>query len=31
MQIIDEDYTIKETIEYNVYKEPKHQIQDYYN
>lgn len=31
LDVIDEDYTIKETIEYNVYKEPKHQIQDYYN
>lgn len=31
LDVIDEDYTIKETIEYNVYKEPKHQIQDYYD
>lgn len=29
--MIDEDYTIKETFEYNIYKEPKHQIQDYYD
>lgn len=31
LDVIDEDYTIKETIKYNVYKEPKHQIQDYYD
>ena len=31
IQVVDEDYTIKETIEYPIYKEPQHQIQDYYN
>lgn len=30
IQVIDEDYTINEVVEYNVYKEPHHQIQDYY-
>lgn len=31
MGVIDEDYTINETIEYDVYKEANHQIQNYYN
>lgn len=31
LDVIDEDYTINETLEFNVYKEPKHQIQDYYD
>lgn len=29
--VIDEDYTINETFEYNVYKEPNHQMQNYYD
>lgn len=28
---IEEDYTINKIIEYNIYKEPKHQMQDYYD
>lgn len=28
--IIDEDYTINQTVEYNIYKEPNYQIQNYY-
>lgn len=31
LDVIDEDYTINKTIKYNVYKEPKHQMQDYYD
>ena len=30
VRVIDEDYTINETVEFNIYKEPNHQIQDYY-
>ena len=29
--IIDEDYTINEAIEFDVYKEPKHQMQNYFD
>ena len=29
--VIDEDYTINETLEYYVYKEPSHQMQNYYD
>ena len=29
--VIDEDYTINETFEYNIYKEPNYQIQNYYD
>ena len=31
IDVVDEGYSIKETMEYNVYKEPKHQIQNYYD
>ncbi len=31
VNVVDEDYTIKETFEYNIYKEPNHQIQNYYD
>ena len=31
IQVIDDDYTIKETLEFNVYKEPNHQMQNYYD
>lgn len=31
IRVIEEDYTIKETVEFNIYKEPNHQIQDYYD
>lgn len=31
LDVIDEDYMINETLEFNIYKEPKHQIQDYYD
>lgn len=31
IQVIDEDYTINETLKYNVYKEPNHQVQNYYD
>lgn len=31
IQVIDEDYTIKESLEFNVYKEPNHQMQNYYD
>ena len=30
IQVVDEDYTINETIEYNIYAEPNHQVQNYY-
>ena len=30
LAVIDEDYTINETFEYNVYKEPNHQLQSLY-
>ena len=30
LDVIDEDYTINETLEYNVYKEPNHQLQILY-
>ena len=30
INVVDEDYTIKENFEYNIYKEPNHQIQNYY-
>lgn len=30
VQVVDEDYTINETIEYNIYAEPNHQVQNYY-
>lgn len=31
IRVIEEDYTIKETVEFNIYEEPNHQIQDYYD
>ena len=31
IDVVDEGYSIKDTMEYNVYKEPKHQIQNYYD
>lgn len=31
IQVIDNDYIIKETLEFNVYKEPNHQMQNYYD
>ncbi|MDO5411175.1 MAG: ABC transporter permease [Lachnospiraceae bacterium] len=31
IRVIDEDYTIRETLEYSVYRETEHQIQDYYD
>ena len=31
IQVIDDDYTIKEALEFNVYKEPNHQMQNYYD
>lgn len=31
VNVVDEDYTIKETFEYNIYREPNHQIQNYYD
>lgn len=31
IRVIAEDYTINETMEYNIYKEPRHSIQDYYD
>ncbi|MCM0744383.1 ABC transporter permease [Clostridioides difficile] len=31
IEVIDEDYTLNETFEYNVYKEPNHQMQNYYD
>ena len=31
IDIIEEDYSIREAMEYNLYKEPKHQIQDCYD
>lgn len=31
LRVIDEDYTINESIEFNIYKDPAHQIQDYYD
>ncbi|MDC7290981.1 ABC transporter permease [Blautia schinkii] len=31
VKVIDEDYTINEIIEYAIYGEPAHQIQDYYD
>lgn len=30
VQVVDEDYTINEAIEYNIYAEPNHQVQNYY-
>lgn len=29
--VVEEDYTINETVRYDIYKEPDHQIQDYYD
>ena len=31
LRVIDEDYTINESIEFNIYKDPAHQIQNYYD
>ena len=31
IDVVDEDYTINKTIKYDVYKEPKHQMQNYYD
>ena len=31
IQVIDDDYTINETLAFNVYKEPNHQMQNYYD
>lgn len=31
IDVVDEGYSIKDTMEYHVYKEPKHQIQNYYD
>lgn len=31
LRIIEEDYTINDALEYELYKEPSHQIQDYYD
>ena len=31
VNVVDEDYTINEAIEFDVYKEPKHQMQNYFD
>jgi putative ABC transport system permease protein len=31
VNVVDEDYTINKAIEFDVYKEPKHQMQNYFD